>query len=128
MKWGLTRSHGPTALTAAHKQCGQPQKREPSGITGGFSTDFFGASSVASALGFRSGATPSGRLQPNIRPSTLPHKEDISKSVCRGLGSRWFTERFNRNALVTHFQDDQVFFTARRLESYAVARCRLHQR
>src|SRR5580658_5862424 len=48
--------------------------------------------------------------------------------LCRGLGSRWFTERFNRNALVTDVQDDQVFCTARRLESYAVARCRLYQR
>jgi hypothetical protein len=26
------------------------------------------------------------------------------ESFCRGLGSRWFTERFHRNALVTHFQ------------------------
>src|SRR5213593_4075238 len=24
------------------------------------------------------------------------------ESLCRGLGSRWFTERFHRNALVTH--------------------------
>src|SRR5215831_6242670 len=49
------------------------------------------------------------------------------ESVCRGLGSRWFTERFHRNARVTNFQDDQVFCTAWRLESYAVARCGLHQ-
>src|SRR5580658_1826976 len=48
--------------------------------------------------------------------------------LCRCLGSRWFTERFHTNALVTHFQDDQVFCTARRFESYAVARCRLDQR
>src|SRR5262245_37996846 len=48
--------------------------------------------------------------------------------LCPGLGSRWFTERFHRNALVTHFLDDQVFCTARRLQSYSVARCRLHQR
>jgi hypothetical protein len=48
--------------------------------------------------------------------------------LCRGLGSRWFTERFHRNALVTHFQHGQVFCTARRLENYAVARFRLHQR
>src|SRR5437660_10916032 len=26
------------------------------------------------------------------------------ESLCRGLGSRWFTERFDINALVTHFQ------------------------
>jgi hypothetical protein len=50
------------------------------------------------------------------------------ESLCRCLGSRWFTERFHRNALVTHFQHVQVFCTARRLENYAVARCRLHQR
>jgi aryl-alcohol dehydrogenase-like predicted oxidoreductase len=37
--------------------------------------------------------------------------------LCRCLGSRWFTERFHRNALVTHFQDNQVFCTARRLET-----------
>src|SRR5881227_1754604 len=48
--------------------------------------------------------------------------------LCRGLGSRWFTERFHRNALVTDFQHPQVFCTARRLENYAVARRRLHQR
>ena len=47
---------------------------------GGSVTDaFFGASPVvASALGIRSGATPGGRIHPNIRPSTLPCKEDIS--------------------------------------------------
>src|SRR5438874_5294531 len=50
------------------------------------------------------------------------------KSLCRGLGSRWFTERFHRNSLVTHFQHGQVFCAARRLENYAVARCRFHQR
>jgi hypothetical protein len=27
-----------------------------------------------------------------------------SQSLCRGLGSRWFTERFHSNALVTPFQ------------------------
>src|SRR5579864_4152644 len=47
--------------------------------------------------------------------------------LCRGLGPGWFTERFHRNALVTHFQHGQVFCAARRLENYAVARCRLHQ-
>src|SRR3984893_5619321 len=50
------------------------------------------------------------------------------ESLCRGLGSRWFTERFHRNALVTHFQHGQVCCTARRLENYAITRCRLHQR
>src|SRR6478609_10746151 len=50
------------------------------------------------------------------------------ESLCRGLGSRWFTERFHRNALVTHFQHGQVFCAARSLENYAIARCRLHQR
>ena len=50
------------------------------------------------------------------------------ESLCRGLGSRWFTERFHRNALVTHFQHGQVFCTARQLKDYAVTRCRLHQR
>src|SRR6476661_4122455 len=49
-------------------------------------------------------------------------------SLCRGLGSRWFTERFHRNALVTHFQHGQVFCTARQLKDYVVTRCRLHQR
>ncbi len=50
------------------------------------------------------------------------------ESLCRGLGSRWFTERFHRNALVTHFQHGQVFCTARQLKDYAVTRCRLQQR
>jgi hypothetical protein len=45
-----------------------------------------------------------------------------------GLGSRWFTERFHRNGLVTHFEHGQVFCPARRFENYAVTRCRLHQR
>jgi energy-coupling factor transporter ATP-binding protein EcfA2 len=51
-----------------------------------------------------------------------------SESLCRGLGSRWFTERFHGNALVTHFQYGQGFCTARQLKDYAVTRCRLHQR
>ena len=50
------------------------------------------------------------------------------ESLCRGLGSSWFTERFHRNALVTHFQHDQIFCAARQLKDYAVTRCRLHQR
>jgi hypothetical protein len=50
------------------------------------------------------------------------------ESLCRGLGSSWFTERFHRNALVTHFQHGQVFCTARQLKDYAVTGCRLHQR
>src|SRR5207237_852908 len=47
-----------------------------------------------------------------------------SESLCRGLGSRWFSERFHRNALVTHFQHGQVFCTARQLKDYGVSRCR----
>src|ERR1700722_20561838 len=50
------------------------------------------------------------------------------ESLCRGLGSGWFTERFYRNALVTHFQHRQVFCPARRLENHAVTCCGLHQR
>src|ERR1019366_7317814 len=50
------------------------------------------------------------------------------ESLCRGLGSRWFMERFHKNALVTHFQHGQVFCAARQLKDYAVTRCRLHQR
>jgi hypothetical protein len=30
------------------------------------------------------------------------------ESLRRGLGSRWFTERFHRNALITHFQHGSV--------------------
>src|SRR5258705_12065572 len=51
-----------------------------------------------------------------------------NESLCRSLGSRWFTERFHRNALVTHFQHGQVFCTARQLKDYPVTRYRLHQR
>jgi hypothetical protein len=50
------------------------------------------------------------------------------KFLCRGLGSRWLTERFHSNALVTYFQHSQVFGTARQLKDYAVTRRRLHQR
>src|SRR5207248_2218976 len=50
------------------------------------------------------------------------------ESLCRGLGSRWFTERFHRNALVAHFKHGQVFCAARGLENHAIARCRLYQR
>src|SRR5205809_4719879 len=50
------------------------------------------------------------------------------ESLCRGLGSRWFTERFHRNALVAHFKHGQVFCAARGVENHAIARCRLHQR
>ena len=46
----------------------------------------------------------------------------------RCLGPRRFTERFDRNALVTHFQDHQVFPAARGFESDVVPRCRLEQR
>jgi hypothetical protein len=48
--------------------------------------------------------------------------------LCRGLGSRWLTERFHSNALVTHFQHGQVFCTTRQLKDYAVTCCRFHQR
>src|SRR4051794_18865585 len=51
-----------------------------------------------------------------------------SESLCRGLGPRWLTEGFDRNRLVRHLQDEQVFCAAGRMESYAVARGRLHQR
>src|SRR5580700_1755049 len=50
------------------------------------------------------------------------------ESLCQGLSSRWYTEPFHRNALVTHFQHGQVCCTTRRLENYAIARYRLHQR
>jgi AIPR protein len=50
------------------------------------------------------------------------------ESLCKGLGSRWFTERFHRNALVAYFQHGQVFCTAGQLKDYAVTRRRLHQR
>jgi hypothetical protein len=50
------------------------------------------------------------------------------ESLCRGLGSRCFTEWFHRNALVTNFQHGQVFCTSRRLENYTIASGRLHQR
>jgi hypothetical protein len=49
------------------------------------------------------------------------------ESLCRGLGSSRFTERFHRNALVPHFQHSKVFCTTRQLEHYAVTRFRLHQ-
>jgi len=39
---------------------------------------FFGASSVASALSTRSGATPRGCIYPNSQPLTTPPKPDIS--------------------------------------------------
>src|SRR2546425_3510581 len=65
----------------------------------------------------------------------VPHRLTFVRSIglggellCRGLGSRWFTERFHGNALVTHLQDDQVFRAARRVQNHAVARCGLHQR
>src|SRR5215469_3288608 len=50
------------------------------------------------------------------------------KSLCRGFGSSRFTERFHRDALVTHFQHGKVFCAARQMNDYTVARCRLHQR
>ena len=63
--------------------------------------------------------------------SSLFRQVDLAsarKSLCRGLGSGWFTERFHGNALVAHFQHGQVFCAARQLKGYAVTRCRLHQR
>src|SRR6185437_15922574 len=63
-----------------------------------------------------------------FRPFFVRWIKSRSESLCRGLGSRWFTERFHRNALVAHFQHGQVLCAAWRLENYAVARCRLHQR
>src|SRR6266566_5662225 len=83
----------------------------------------------------RTGSRPPGSAAPHPvadkLSSLFPRQVDLasaSESLCRGLGSRWFTERFHGNALVTHFQHGQVFCAARRLENYAVARCRLHQR
>src|SRR5712675_1904011 len=65
---------------------------------------------------------------PNLAVSSSGGLASARESLCRGLGSRWFTERFHRNALVTHFQHGQIFCTARQLKDYAVTRCRLHQR
>ena len=43
-------------------------------------------------------------------------------SLCRGLESRWFAERFHGNALVTHFQHSQVLSCRPAHEHYAVSR------
>jgi len=80
--------------------------------------------------------SPAGRGSPRqgaISSSTLTFLGQVDlasarESLCRGLRSRWFTERFHRNALVTHFQHGQAFYTARQWKDYAVPRCRLHQR
>jgi len=48
--------------------------------------------------------------------------------LSRRLGPRWFTERFHRNALVTHFEDHQLFSAAGRFEDNAVPCRRLEQR
>src|SRR5271163_5374443 len=64
----------------------------------------------------------------NLAISSSDGLTSASESLCRGLGARWFTERFHSDALVTHVQHGQIFCTARRLENYAVALCRLHQR
>lgn len=64
-------------------------------------------------------------------PLRLPSSGGLAsarESLGRGLGSRWFAERFHRNALVTHFQHGRVFCTGQRLEDYTIARRRLHQR
>jgi hypothetical protein len=44
-----------------------------------------------------------------------------------GLCSKWYAERFHRNVLVKHFQQGQLCCATRRLENYAIPRCRLHQ-
>src|SRR5207253_10295390 len=74
--------------------------------------------------------SPSSRNQKTSPQMTLMRLALASArtSLCRGLGSSWFTERFHRNALVTHFQHGQVFCAARQLKDYGVSRCRLHQR
>ena len=59
-----------------------------------------------------------------FRQGLAPARESLG----RGLGSKRFTERFHRNALVTHFQHGQAFCPARQLKDDAVTRCRLHQR
>ena len=63
-----------------------------------------GASPIASALGIRLGATPRGRIHPNIHPPALPRKADISiwqKSghfylALTGYGLRELLCRFRR--------------------------------
>ena len=49
---------------------------------------FFGANSVASALGIRSGATPCGLIQPNIQLRNTRSKPDILTLL--GLGHFYF--------------------------------------
>ena len=61
-----------------------------------------------------------GRRQPVFPDRSLT---SAGRSLCRDLGSRWFSERFHRNALVIDFQHGQVRGTARRLENDAVALC-----
>lgn len=59
------------------------QKKTPMRASQGFRR-FFGASSVASALGIRSGATPRGPIHPNTpSPTGLP-KPDISTLLAIG--------------------------------------------
>ena len=56
-------------------------KAKPSDVyfaAGGFYADHFGASSVASALPIRSGATPTEPYHPNIHFLSLTSKPDIS--------------------------------------------------
>jgi Bacterial protein of unknown function (DUF882) len=84
------------------------------------------------------GATPPSCSSGSARRDGChPHKDgclrqvDLAsarESLCRGLGSRWFTERLHSDAFVAYFQHGQLFRTARQLKDYAVTRCRLHQR
>src|SRR2546425_11481412 len=55
----------------------------------------------------------------------VPHRLTFVRSIglgggllCRGLGSRGVTERFHRDALVTHLQDDQGFRGAPRGQNH----------
>jgi hypothetical protein len=54
-----------------------PTKANPSRSRGSL-TDHFGATSVASALGIRPGATPFGPIHPNMTFSNLLFKVDTS--------------------------------------------------
>src|SRR5580692_10569012 len=91
-----------------------------------------GRAAVTATAGRR--RTPAERDSPIVSTNSSSHLTLVmsigvrERVPCRGLGSGWLTERFHGNGLVTHVQDDQIFCSPRRLESYAVARCRLHQR
>src|ERR1700723_520433 len=87
------------------------------------------SSFLSVAMGRAFGTAMSGRSKgrQELADLPIPLTNLTGESLCRGLGSRWFTERLHRNALVTDFQHGQVFRAARHLKDYAVARCRLHQ-